>query len=75
MVLSWNRRSSEDRELKSILMPYLFLHDPISFFKDPARLPWHEVTTVDYYYLSVDAVTGPMTVSEGLPPGYGAPAT
>ena len=46
------------------------LQDPI---KDPARLDWHEVKKVDHYYLSVDAVTGPMTVSEGGPPAYGEP--
>ncbi|MGQ0812322.1 MAG: DUF3883 domain-containing protein, partial [Nitrospiraceae bacterium] len=44
------------------------LQEPI---KDPARLDWHEVKKVDHYYLSVDAMTGPMTVSEGEPPGYG----
>ena len=38
--------------------------------KDPARLPWHEVKKVDHYYLSVDALTQPMTVREDSPP-YG----
>ena len=52
------------------------LQDPI---KDPARLQWHvaclpgrptarrrQVKKVDHYYLSVDAMTGPMTVRGGL---------
>jgi len=37
------------------------LQEPI---KDPARLPWHEVTKVAHYYLSVDAMTRPMRVRE-----------
>lgn len=32
--------------------------------KDPAGLPWHEVKKVDHYYLSVNAMTQPMAVSE-----------
>ncbi len=44
------------------------LQEPIA---DPARLPWHEVTKIAHYYLSVDAITQPMSVREGLPP-YGA---
>ena len=36
--------------------------------KDPARFPWHEVTKVAHYYLSVDALQRPMTVREELPP-------
>jgi hypothetical protein len=32
--------------------------------KDPARFPWHEVKKVEHYYLSVDALTQPMQVSE-----------
>jgi hypothetical protein len=43
------------------------LQDPI---KDPARLPWHEVTKVAHYYLSVDAMTQPMEVHEEPAP-YG----
>jgi superfamily II DNA or RNA helicase len=39
------------------------LQDPI---KDPARLPWHEVTKVAHYYLSVDAMKQPMKVSDNL---------
>lgn len=46
------------------------LQEPI---KDPARLPWHEVRKVDHYNLSVDAMTGPMAISEGPPPKYGEP--
>ena len=38
--------------------------------KDPARLKWNEVTKVDHYYLSVNAVTQPMQVREE-PPEYG----
>lgn len=37
------------------------LQEPI---KDPARLEWHEVVKVAHYYLSVDAMTGPMQVRE-----------
>jgi len=48
------------------------LQEPI---KDPARLPWHEVKKVDHYYLSVDAMKGPMTVREGEQPTYGAHGT
>jgi hypothetical protein len=43
------------------------LQDPI---KDPARFPWHEVTKVAHYYLSVDALTQPMQVRENPGP-YG----
>jgi hypothetical protein len=32
--------------------------------KDPARLSWHEVSRIDHYYLSVDAMTQPMRVRE-----------
>ena len=31
----------------------------------PARYPWHEVTTVAHYYLSVNALKQPMEVREG----------
>jgi hypothetical protein len=45
------------------------LEQPI---KDPARFEWHEVTRVDHYYLSVDALTQPMQVrEEGTPYGGG----
>ncbi len=37
------------------------LQEPI---KDPARLQWHEVVKVAHYYLSVDALQGPMRVRE-----------
>ena len=37
------------------------LQDPIS---DPARFPWHEVTKVAHYYLSVNALKHPMEVRE-----------
>jgi superfamily II DNA or RNA helicase len=43
------------------------LQEPI---KDPARFPWHEVKKVEHYYLSVDALTGPMQVRED-PGAYG----
>jgi len=47
------------------------LQDPV---QDPARLEWHEVTKVAHYYLSVDAVSGPMRVrEEGR--GYGSENT
>jgi len=32
--------------------------------KDPSRLSWHEVSRIDHYYLSVDAMTQPMQVRE-----------
>ena len=38
------------------------LQDPI---KDPIRFPWHEVTKVARYYLSVNALKQPMEVREG----------
>ncbi|HXF92006.1 MAG TPA: helicase-related protein [Nitrospiraceae bacterium] len=41
--------------------------------KDPARLDWHEVKKVDHYYLSIDAMTQPMTVREEQEP-YGGGA-
>lgn len=37
------------------------LQEPV---KDPAGMPWHEVTKVAHYYLSVDAMTQPMMVRE-----------
>lgn len=37
------------------------LEDPIP---DPARLPWHEVSKVDHYYLDVNAMTQPMELRE-----------
>jgi len=43
------------------------LQEPI---RDPARLPWNEVTKVAHYYLAVDAMTEPMQVREGSAP-YG----
>ncbi|HEX9271315.1 MAG TPA: DUF3883 domain-containing protein, partial [Candidatus Binatia bacterium] len=43
------------------------LQEPI---KNPTRFPWHEVKKVDHYYLSVDALTGPMLVRE-RPEPYG----
>jgi hypothetical protein len=43
------------------------LEEPVG---DPARLDWHEVTKVAHYYLSVDAMTQPMEVSEE-PRDYG----
>jgi superfamily II DNA or RNA helicase len=39
------------------------LQEPIA---DPARLPWHEVTKIAHYYLSVDAMAQPMRVREGV---------
>lgn len=43
------------------------LQEPV---RDPAKLNWHEVTKVAHYYLSVNAMTGPMTISEGESPSY-----
>ena len=37
------------------------LQEPV---RDPVRFPWHEVTEVAHYYLSVDAMTKPMQVRE-----------
>jgi len=31
---------------------------------DQACLPWHEVVKVEHYWLTVDALTGPMTLRE-----------
>ncbi|MBC7078244.1 MAG: DUF3883 domain-containing protein, partial [Synergistales bacterium] len=44
------------------------LQEPI---KDPARFPWHEVTKVAHYYLTVDALTKPMQVRETELPYHG----
>ncbi|MDW8234923.1 MAG: hypothetical protein RMJ54_19295, partial [Roseiflexaceae bacterium] len=40
--------------------------------KDPARFPWHAVTKVEHYWLSVDALTQPMQVREQPEPYQGA---
>ena len=37
------------------------LQEPI---RNPARFPWHEVTKVAHYYLSIDALKQPMQVRE-----------
>ena len=37
------------------------LEEPV---KDPAQRPWHEVTKVAHYYLSVDALESPMVLRE-----------
>ena len=42
------------------------LREPVA---DPAWFPWREVTKVQHYYLSVDAMTRPMQVRE-RPPDY-----
>ena len=44
------------------------LQEPI---QDPIQFDWHEVSKVQHYYLSVNAMTQPMQVSEGESP-YGA---
>ncbi|MDY6950306.1 MAG: helicase-related protein [Thermodesulfobacteriota bacterium] len=44
------------------------LQEPI---RDPVRFEWHEVTRVAHYYLSVDAMTQPMTVREDPSPYRG----
>lgn len=41
------------------------LQDPI---RDPARLNWNEVTKIAHYFLSVNAMTKPMGVSEDQTP-------
>ncbi len=38
------------------------LQEPV---RDPARFPWHEVTKVAHYWLSVNALKQPMEVREG----------
>ena len=38
------------------------LQEPI---ENPARFPWHEVTQVAHYYLSVDALKQPVEIREG----------
>ena len=73
MLTSNEKRVAEDRrdcywlyvvtECKTVPR----LQEPI---KDPRRFPWHEVKKVDHYYLSVDAMKGPMKVSEGESPPY-----
>jgi hypothetical protein len=44
------------------------LQEPV---RDPAKLQWNEVTKVEHYYLSVNAMTRPMELRE-RPPGYGS---
>ena len=44
------------------------LREPLA---NPARFPWHEVSKVQHYYLSVDAMTRPMRVRDDRPK-YGA---
>jgi hypothetical protein len=39
----------------------------VQIIKDPAKLPWHEVKKVDHYWLSVDAMRGPIGVREEPP--------
>ena len=46
------------------------LQEPI---RDPARYPWHEVTKVAHYYLSVNALRQPMEIRE-TERGYDAEA-
>ena len=41
------------------------LQEPV---KDPARFPWHEVTKVAHYYLSVEALKQPMRVRDESAP-------
>ena len=38
------------------------LQEPI---ENPVRFPWHEVTQVAHYYLSVDALKQPVEIREG----------
>ena len=67
------RRVAEDR--RDCYWLYIVTHcnstprleDPV---KDPARYEWHEVSKVDHYYLSVDALSRPMRVRDDAPP-YG----
>ena len=67
------RRVAEDRRdcywlyIVTNCAAELQLQEPI---RDPARFPWHEVTKVAHYYLSVDALTQPVRVRE-KPKGYG----
>ena len=42
-------------------LPHLWWQDPI---KDPARFPWREVSKVQHYWLSVDALKQPMEIRE-----------
>jgi hypothetical protein len=44
------------------------LQEPV---RDPAKLQWNEVTKVEHYYLSVNAMTRPMELRE-RPPSYGS---
>ncbi|HEX9662540.1 MAG TPA: DUF3883 domain-containing protein [Candidatus Binatia bacterium] len=67
------RRVAEDRQdcywlyVVTSCKSQLCLQEPI---KNPARFPWHEVRKVEHYYLSVDALTQPMSVRES-PASYG----
>jgi len=45
-------------------------HPRLHVHKDPASIPWHEVTKVAHYYLAVNAMTRPMQVRQDKPP-YG----
>jgi len=36
--------------------------------RDPARFPWHEVSKVQHYWLTIDAMSEPMEVREVEPP-------
>ena len=41
------------------------LNEPV---RDPARLPWHEVSKVQHHQLDVGAITAPMQVRDEAPP-------
>ncbi|MCI0602504.1 DUF3883 domain-containing protein [bacterium] len=66
------RRVAEDR--RDCFWLYVVTNcksDPrVEPIKDPARFDWHEVTKVSHYYLSVNAMTQPIRVSEDQHP-YG----
>lgn len=67
------RRVAEDR--RDCFWLYVVTHcksDPrLEPIRDPASRPWHEVSKVSHYYLSVNALVQPAEVreQEGPPPG------
>lgn len=67
------KRVAEDRRDCYWLYVVTDCHaDPrLETLNDPARLPWHEVSKVDHFYLSLNALSQPMQIREE-PPSYHA---
>ncbi len=70
------RRVAQDR--RDCFWLYVVTHcktDPrLEQIFDPASRPWHEVTKISHYYLSVNALVDPTEVREPDPPPYGGGA-